>query len=182
MLFRTEALSHAQQDHTEGRVLERNPSILSGCSIVAIAATGATAMMLFAAHYTPRLRTDGHLLNDGNVQLLVPASALPYIGPGQRIALHYPALQDLELHPPAPKDPVLNDPAPSPQPGKADYGAVQSISRLPVADAGRPPRYQILIKPDPRATRPPLQEGMAAQATLALGDVRLIDWIIPDKR
>lgn len=91
MLFRAQALSHSQQDQTEGRVLVRSPRILWACSIAAILAAAGIALLLFLASYTPQVQASGRVLADGHAELLVPGAALPYLQRGQRLALRFPA-------------------------------------------------------------------------------------------
>ncbi|MFM9433175.1 Flp pilus assembly protein CpaB [Janthinobacterium sp. CG_23.3] len=171
MLFRAQALSHSQQDPTEGSILLRSPRILWGCCGAALLAAAGIALLLSSAHYTPQLRVGGRLLADAaaphgttpTAQLLVPASALPLLRRGQRIALRYPAL-----------------PADA---GRHGYASISSVSRAPQpqADAGAQPRFSVLLAPETLALQEPLQAGMAIESNIALPQVRLIDWIIHAK-
>ncbi len=157
MLFRAEALHHAQQDQSEGHILVRSPGVLWGCAIVAAVSAAAIALLLFGARHSPQLEAAGRILPDGQAQLLVPARALAHIRPGQRLVLRYPAL---------------------PAAGPGHHGTVRLISRIPEAGAAGPHRYRILITPDPRGVHEPLQAGMVVEATLALPEIRLIDSIL----
>jgi len=148
MLFRAESLSHAQQDEAEGRILLRSPRILWACSIASLLAAAAIGMLLYGARYTPHMRLSGQLLSVSAGQLLVPASALPHIRTGQRVAVHYPVS------------------------GAHGHATVSALAR--VNDSGAS-RYRVLLVPDPQ---PSLQAGTELEALIALPPVRLLDWII----
>ncbi len=176
MLFRAQALSHSQQDPTEGSILLRSPRILWGCCVAALLAAAGIALLLSTARYTPHVRVGGSLLADARApaaavpqaQLLVPASALPFLRRGQRIALRYPAL---------PSDA-----------GQHGYATVRSVSRAPPAQgdmqtqgADGQARFRVLLTPEPAPQQEPLQAGMELEARIALRPVRLIDWIVHAK-
>ncbi len=91
MLFRAEALRHAGEDHTEGRVLLRSPAILWGATLACLACTSAIVALLGTARYTPQARLQGRMLGPSSAELLVPAEALDLLRPGTRIALRLPA-------------------------------------------------------------------------------------------
>jgi hypothetical protein len=148
MLFRAQALSHAQQDQAEGRILIRSPRILWGCSIASMCAAAAIAALLFTAHYTPPLRLSGQLRSAAAAQLLVPAAALPHIRAGQRIPVHFPGT------------------------GQHGHATVSSVMR---ANDSGPARYQVLLIPD---AQPSLRAGMEIEASIVLPNVRLLDWIV----
>lgn len=148
MLFRAQALSHLQQDQSEGRILVRSPRILWGCSIASLCAAAAIAVLLLAARYTPHMRLNGQLRTGAEARVLVPASALPHIRHGQRIEVHYP------------------------ETGQQGHATVATVTRM--TDGG-PVRYQVLLVPD---QPPSLQAGVELEASIALPQIRLLDWVV----